>query len=192
MLGDNGVKTFGRSFACEHLVEDHAQDVQFGPGAYGLPQGLLGRDVARRAEHGVRHGDRGGGGRPCYAEVRHLQIARGYHQHVVRLYVAVNHTALVGGPERPGDLDGHGRRLAGLQRTHLPEPLLQGAARYVLHRDVTGAVLGLAPVVDTFTAREPHLRVEFGATEEMAFPSTTCATGVGFYPVYSDKPFGVF
>ena len=55
-----------------------------------------------------------------------------------------------------------------------------------------GAVLGLAPVVDTFTAIEPHLRVEFGATEEIAFPSTTCATGVGFYPVYSDKPFGVF
>ena len=44
-----------------------------------------------------------------------------------------------------------------------------------------------------FTSREPHPRVEFGATEEDGHPVYLVRdNGVGFDPAYSDKVFGVF
>ncbi len=44
-----------------------------------------------------------------------------------------------------------------------------------------------------FTSREPHPRVEFGATQENGLPVYHVRdNGVGFDPAYSDKLFGVF
>jgi light-regulated signal transduction histidine kinase (bacteriophytochrome) len=44
-----------------------------------------------------------------------------------------------------------------------------------------------------FTSREPHPRVEFGATEANGLPVYHVRdNGVGFDPAYSDKLFGVF
>ena len=81
------------------------------------------------------------------AEVRHLHVALGVDEHVVRLDVAVDDAVAVREAKRREDLarvvdrDGHRRGPA------REDQLLQRAAVEVLHRDVVRA-LGLAAVVD--------------------------------------------
>jgi hypothetical protein len=101
--------------AGEHLVEHHAQGVEVALGADPIPHGLLGGHVLRRAEHEAAVRERGLGGGPGYAEVRHLGVPGGGEQDVVGLDVPVDDARLVGDAEGLGDLRPCADRLGGVQ-----------------------------------------------------------------------------
>src|SRR5205814_1115822 len=98
-------RPFERRLAGEQFVEDRAQPVHVGRGGQVLQGGrLLGGEVAGRADDGP--GLRVGGvtfevlGQP---EVGDVRLAVRVQEDVARLEVAVEHAALVGVVDGPGD-----------------------------------------------------------------------------------------
>ena len=131
----------------QHLVEHDADRVAVARRGDLVAAGLLGREVLRRADHRAGLGHVGLGARAGDAEVGDLEVAVLGHEHVLRLDVAVDDVAAVGGAEGGEDLLGGVDRLQRRERRAAPDDLLQVRARQVLHDDVVAAVR-LAAVVD--------------------------------------------
>ena len=154
-----------RVLAVERLVERDAEAELIGARVDVGAGELLGRHVARRAEHGARGGQRGvergrhrGRGaprglvvereqRPREPEIGDADAAVAADQHVVGLEVAVEQAHAVGGDQAARRLQEHVHDLAPGPRVAL-EPAGQGVALDELHRDVQIAVVGGADVVD--------------------------------------------
>ena len=100
-----------RDVAGEHLEEHDPERVEVGLAGDGPPERLLGRDVVRRAEHAAVGGQALLVQRARDPEVGDLRRALLVDEDVLRLDVAVDDLALVGGAERAGDLDRVGDRL---------------------------------------------------------------------------------
>ncbi len=168
LLHGDGDRRVGleRHLAGEHLVEDDAQGVEVARGPHLPPHRLLWRHVDCRTQDDARLGDLGRSGGPRYAEVGHLYVARGVHEHVLRLYVPVDHAPLVRSTQRVGDLDGHGRGGAGGQGPFPNDAFLERPAGDVLHRDVVAPVLRGAPVVDLDDVRVGERRHAQGLATE--------------------------
>ena len=124
--------------AGEQLEEKATGGVEVGPGVDGLALGLLGREVLRRADHGLGlgHRRRGVGDGPGDAEVHDLDLATAGQHDVGRLDVPVDdaHPVAVGqGGEHPlGDP-------GGFRRGDDPLPVQLVAQRLALddlHHDV--------------------------------------------------------
>ncbi len=102
--GDEAVAIEGHG-ARQQLVEDDAEGVDVGPVVDRLTGGLLGRDVVGGAENGAGLGDAVlDVERARDPEVGHLRPTVLVQQHVLRLYVPVHDSALVGECERRRDL----------------------------------------------------------------------------------------
>ena len=89
-----------RDVAGEHLVEHDAERVDVGLAGHRLAERLLGRDVVGRAEHPAGQRQAFLGQRAGDAEVRDLRAALLAEEDVVRLDVAVDDLAVVGGAPR--------------------------------------------------------------------------------------------
>ena len=165
---DRAVPLEGRP-AGEELIEHAAGRVEVAAGVDVLALRLLGREVLRGADHGLRLGHRrvGVGDGAGDAEVHHLdRIVRADH-HVRRLDVAVDDAHPVRVGQGVQDALGDPGGLVAGQLAPLVEDLAQGLALDVLHDDegdiVRPAVrvhaLVLAGVVD----RDDRGVVEAGA-----------------------------
>ncbi len=104
-------RPFERRPAGEHLVEDRSQGIDVGRGAHvlGLPSGLLGRDVAGRAQ------DLSGFGGSVLlqvfgqAEIRDLESTVPGEKDIRWLEVAMHDASLMRSVYRPGKRRGHRR-----------------------------------------------------------------------------------
>ncbi len=134
--------------AGDGLVEDYAQSIQVASRGRRFAHSLFRRHVARGAHDRSRLGEGDGRGGPSDTEVSDLRFAFGGEKDILRLYVAVDHAPGVGSTKRLGNLRPDGGDVGRCERFPPGDPLLQRAARHVLHRDVGGPVRGLAPVVD--------------------------------------------
>ena len=88
-----------RRTPCQQLVEDSAEGVDVGGRSHRLPRGLLGREVAGRAEHGPRRGQLRSVERAGDPEVGDLQDSLCRDQQIPRLDVAVDEACLMRGLE---------------------------------------------------------------------------------------------
>ncbi len=155
----------------EHLVEDHPERVQVAPGADRLAHRLLGGDVVGGSQYGagLGHSARGCGARD--PEVPDLDVSGARHEDVVGLYVTMHDALGVCGLQGLGDLERHGRRRSWRESTPFEDPVLQGAAGQILHRDVIRVARVLAPVVnrDDVRMREGRsaLRLALEAFDEL-------------------------
>jgi hypothetical protein len=131
-----------RGTAGQALVGDHAQRVDVAGRCGGPAGGLLGRQVAGRAEHRVAVVACLLAGRPRDTEVGDLDGAVRAYQQVARLDVAVHQPGPVRRPERHGGLPDAVK--AGLQ----PQPALLGQQRrqrLPSTSSITRKAIGAAP-----------------------------------------------
>ena len=110
--------------AGEHLEERDAQRVDVRLAGDDVAQRLLGGDVVGRAENAPVGGQTLVGERAGDPEVGDLGRAFGVDEDVLRLDVAVDDAALVGGAERARDLDRVGDRLGDGQPAEAADALL--------------------------------------------------------------------
>ena len=132
--------------SCCCLVHDDAEGIEVGGGPELLALRLLGRDIVGRSQNRVVGREMAvlGAGD---AEVHDLDVAIRLDHDVLRLDVAVDDVVLVGDGERLGNLGADLCDLAAVQRSVLPDAVLQVRAAQVLHDDVIGVPI-LAPVID--------------------------------------------
>ena len=140
-----------RHFAGEHLEQDDADRVEVASPIDGGSRCLLGRHVVGRA-------DRNAGGRELRGlverfrdaevhELHHALAILGVGQHdVVRLQIAMDDAVPVNRRQRRRHLLEQRDRKAGLHAVATLDHVLQARAVDELHRDVQGAVGGLAEV----------------------------------------------
>ena len=141
----------------EELERDDSEPVAVAGRRRRLAARLLGRQVARRPEHGARQRERVDTARRGDPEVRDHHVRVAVEQEVRRLDVAVDDALLVRAVERDSGLGEPLQRLSGRDAA-LAEPIVDGAAVEVLHDDVR-----LLPVLadvedrdDVRRAREPR------------------------------------
>ncbi len=123
--------------AGEHFIEYHAAAVNIAAGVRGLAGGLLRAEIMHRAHDAVPPGQGGAVRHPGNAEVRHLHVAVGVDQDVLRLDVPVNNAVLVGVLQGRENADGHLGGHLGIQPALFLDQLLEGFALDVFHDQVT-------------------------------------------------------
>jgi hypothetical protein len=137
-----------RAATGEQLVRDDAEGVEVGGAGGGLAEGLLGREVVRRAEHlaglGVSRPVDGAGD----AEVGELHRAVGHDEDVRGLDVAVDDAGLVGRPEGERGLRHDRPYLARVEGALALDEVGQRLTGDELHDEV-GEVVLLAVVEDS-------------------------------------------
>ena len=145
-LGRGGLAREGPC-ACEQLVRDDRECVAIARRRCPPAGGLLGREVARRAQHRSVNRQRGQPGRARNAEVGDVYVAGFVEEEVSRLHVAVDDAVRVRVVECACRLLEPPERVRSRRTCFLGQALLERRAGDVLHDDVR-TLVGLADVVD--------------------------------------------
>ncbi len=163
LVHDRRERAGERLLAGQQLVEDHARGKEVRPAVDGLAHELLGRHVARGAEHHAGLGEVRGL-EPRNAEIGDLRGAVGEDDDVGRLDVAVDHAVLVRVLERLEQLAHDAHDVVHREALVRLEVALQLAPLHELHRDVVRAGV-LAEIVDPDDVRvgEPARRLGLAA-----------------------------
>ena len=174
LVHHGGHRAGERLLAGQQLVQHDAAREQVGASVDRLAEQLLGRHVARRADHraGLREIRRV---EPRDAEVGHLDLAVVLQKHVARLDVAVHDAALVRMLQRGQHGAHHAHRLFGREPLALVEHGRQLAATHHLHRDEGALAAGVLAVLvdgDDARVRQPAGRLRFAlqACAQLAGP----------------------
>ena len=120
----------------EHFVEHHAHRVEVRPIVGNVALGLLGAYVMHRADGLVGHGVHSAAGKPCNAEIGHLDGAVLEQHNVLGFDIPVNDPVVVGMLQGAQDLDGEVHGFLPIQYAFMLDIFFEGDAVNILHDDV--------------------------------------------------------